>query len=220
VRRLFVLLGLLGACALTAAPAIAKAPSANTQAREVYAPVATFYRSLTKAQRKQIKTAPKLDARRVDACQRPYQNKLFRSRVGTARNKVYTIYEDVGLLQQIESVEAIAVPQFTAAEQKWAGMKLANGKLQGLAHAQAAELAASLDAPQVDACTFLIALAQHKFSLSWAKEQTAATTAVEFLAKVSHQSQASARGSNYIYKQHLLSRTQQIALVNFPGQVS
>jgi hypothetical protein len=211
---------LAAACALAAAPAVANGPSARAQAREVYAPVATFYRSITKTQRKLMKGAAKQTGHHLDACQRPYLKRLMGGRVGSTKGKIDTIYGHVTLLQTYESVESYAVPQLTVAMDSWAKMKLANGKLDGLAHAQADELAASLFLPRVDACAFITELAQNKFSLTWAKHSAWAKLSKTWLTKVERVSSPSARGSNYIYHQHLLSRNQQIALVNFPGMVS
>lgn len=210
---------LAAACALAAVPAVAKGTSARAQAREVYAPVATFSRSITGTQRKLMKGAAKQTGRHIDVCQRPYLKQLVGGRVGSTKGKIDTIYGHVTLLQTYESVESYAVPQLTVAMDSWANMKLANGKLEGLAHAQADELAASLSLPRVDACAFITELAQNKFSLAWAKHSTWATMAATWIAKTDRASYAASRGSNYIYYHHQLSRDQLIALVNFPGRV-
>lgn len=196
--------------------------SDRSQAQQLYAPVVTFNRATTDAQRAQMRAAPKAAARRINSCQAPYAKQLFSGlTVGSSsRYKLYTLYENGALLEQNQAVEAVVAPQLTAAEKAWATMRLPNPTLQNYARAQAAELAASLFAPRSDTCQFLPQLAQHKFSYAWAIRSSFGTTATHFFAQVAAAGNAAGNGWRYIHNNHLLATDQQSVLVNFAGQIS
>ena len=195
--------------------------SARAQAQELYAPVAVFDRSTTKAQRAQMRAAPKMDARRINACQRTASfNKLLMAaiRPGTTNAyKVYRIYENGLTLEDTQVAEAVVAPQLAVAERSWATMRLSNPIWRGVARALATEIAASLSAPKLNGCAFLHELARHKFSLAWTQRSAYATTATRFIHETNGPSYGVARGWQYVQKKHLLTSAQWSGIVNFPG---
>jgi hypothetical protein len=175
----------------TAAPGISasrshRPQSDRAQAQKLYAPVLAFNHSTTQAQKALIQSAPKADAKRIDACQAPYQKQLFSGLIsGSNKYKLYSLYEHGTLLEQYQSRVAAVAPQLTVAAQSWARMQLSNRKMQAFAHALAAELYASLRAPKFDSCAFLNGIAQHRFSLAWAQSSSYGTIARHFWNEIS-----------------------------------
>lgn len=147
-------------------------PALIAQANALYQPVKAYEQSVTPAQTASANAAKTRVGRKINACDAPYRHQLFQVRAGTAKYRLYSLWNDVSSMQQVEATVSVIAPQLTTLTSSWTGLSLTNPAMSKFAHATAAELHAALNASPVDACAFVRAVAAHHFSYAWARRST------------------------------------------------
>jgi hypothetical protein len=198
----------------------------RAQARQLYAPAALYWRSLTPAQSRRLTRASKRTADQIDTCQKPYQKQLFRNlRTGTRQYRVYRIYEDGGLMEQYQARVAVVEPELGIAAHHWSQMQLTNTPMRRFAHALGSELLTSIDTPRFHTCRFLHHLAAHHFSLRWATRSADGRRAARWMKILDTDDDHTSVfwkdiQSKRSMREGLLSKRQLGRLVNLPGELS
>jgi hypothetical protein len=196
----------------------------RSQAQVLYAPLLLFDRATTPSERDRMRSAPSTVARRVDACQKPYQRQLRHAAGGAAHNRLYLLYEHGTLLETHQSEIAPVAPELRVAARAWADMRLANPTLQRFARGLSTSLLAALNRPRFDACTFVRAIAANGYSLAWAVQSDDGRSAAGYWATVAAAGANTARFWRYvrrprIRRRHLWTAAQLRDLASVPGEV-
>ena len=147
--------------------------SLRAQAGLLYAPVAVFERSLSKALRARINSAKRADGRRLNACQAPYLRRLQTRGL----RRVDGLYQHASLMEQYQSAVAPIASRLTTLSRAWTRLRLPNRPMNEFVHALADEFNASLDSRRQDACAFVKSIAAHHFSYTWARNSHASKLA-------------------------------------------
>jgi hypothetical protein len=196
----------------------------TTQAQELYAPLLLFDRATTPDQRARTRSAPIMVARRVDACQTPYQRQLVHAAAGTDRHRLYLLLAHGALLESRQSAIAPVGAALRVAASAWADMRLANPTFQRFARGLSMELSAALDRPRFDACAFVRAIAANGYSLAWAVHSSYGRGVRGYWADALAAGEETARFWRYvrtgpIKERHLWTPRQLRDLASVPGEI-
>jgi hypothetical protein len=123
-------------------------PALLAQADALYQPVKLFEQSITAAQTADANSAKARVTREINACDAPYGRQLFEVRSGTTKYKLYQLWNDVSDMQQQEVNVAAFASQLRTLASSWMALSLKNPAMNQFAHAIAAELLATLNAPR------------------------------------------------------------------------
>lgn len=211
-------------------------PDLIAQANQLYQPVATYKASVTTAQTNDADAAKAHVTQEINACDRPYGRQLFQVIAGTRKYKLYMLWDAVSTMQDYEAdVEAYA-PQLRTLTASWTALSLASPQMNEFAHATAAEIEDTLNAPPMNTCAFVNQLAAHHFSYQWAKNSTDAVEAASWQQQTLQDGNQTSAFWRYvqapIFYSHtkvvyragglgwkLFTQAQTRALANLPGEV-
>lgn len=192
-------------------------PALIAQANALYQPVQVFERSITPAETARTNAAKARLTRHINACDAPYGHQLFQVKAGTERQKVYTLWSYVSGMQDYEIDVAAYAPQLRVLTAAWAALALKNPAMNKFAHAIAAELNATLNAPPVNTCAFVRALAAHHFSYRWARTSAYAIDASNWNRQTRKNGNQASEFWRYITPPTLWYHTSDIAHPGGPG---
>lgn len=192
-------------------------PALIAQANALYRPVKVFRRSITAAQAARTNAAKTRTTRQINACDAPYSHQLFQVKVGTNRWKLYMLWSDISGMQDYEVDVAAYAPQVRALAVSWMALSLKNRAMNKFAHATAAELNATLNAPSADTCAFVRAVAAHHFSYTWARTSTYAVDASNWHRQTLADGNQTSAFWRYVTPPTLYYNTSDIAHPGGPG---
>jgi hypothetical protein len=125
----------------------------------------------------------------IDACQRPYQNRIslfdYADKNYNERKELAGLYDNATLMQDYEAYVAPVAPQLRQLATSWAALSVKNKTIDQVAHAVARELIATLDAPPMNGCAFVRAIAEHHYSYQWARHSAFGTEITRWWKQIS-----------------------------------
>jgi hypothetical protein len=192
-------------------------PALIAQANALYQPVKVFERSITAAQTARINLAKGRITRQINACDAPYGHQLFQVKVGTEKQKLYMLWSYISGLQDYEVDVAAYAPQLRAVVSSWMALSLKSQAMNKFAHATAAELNVTLNAPPVNTCAFVRAVAAHHFSYAWARTSTYGIEALNWHRQTLKDGNQAAAFWRYVTPPTLWYHTSDIARPGGPG---
>ena len=229
---LAVFLGVSACPALAATATSSASPALRAQARELYAPVRTYERSTTRAQRSRSRSAAGRVGNATNACQRPYQKHLFRGLAHNKRRyKLYRLYENGGLMQTYQADVKPVATQLGTLSSSWAALSLRDRAMNEFVHAVGAEFHATLDAAPFNSWGFVKQIAAHHYSYAWAKQSSYGVQAARWWKQISQAGDRTSAFWRYIYPEvpggphppnagaHLFTKHELAVLPNLPGEL-
>ena len=155
--------------------------------------------------------------RQINACDAAYSHQLFQVKVGTERWKLYMLWNDVSGMQDYEADVSAYAPQLGSLASSWMALSLKNPAMNKFAHATAAELNAILNAPPVNTCAFVRAVAAHHFSYTWARTSTYSVDASHWHQQTLKDGNRTSAFWRYVTPPTLYANTSDIARPGGPG---
>lgn len=208
---------------------------AEPAARALYQPIIAFARATTSAQRAHWRLGAQRVASRANRCDAPYSKQLFtlnlvsRSPAMRRRVKVNTLWQHASMMETYEADMASMAPQLKQLAAAWARLSVKNQPINEFAHAMAAEINATLNAPAISTCRLVHALAAHHFSYGWARQSSYWAQATRWWRQVSSAGSRTGAFWRYVQRplfggsggagQNLFTQAQLAALSNLPGEL-
>ena len=140
-----------------------------SQADALYKPVQAYQSSVTAAQDNRARAAKASFTKQLNACDAPYGHQLFMVKAGTEKQKLYMLWADASGMQNQEVRRRRLLAATRELTSSWAALSVNNKTIAASRERSPLEIDASLDAPRMNTCAFVRAIAAHHFSYQWAR---------------------------------------------------